>query len=417
MNEKTKQSCGLAVVFFIAFALRLAAILILPAQPWEQETIALNMLSGNGFTYAHLGGVVYSSYCEPLYPYLSAAVYALTAHNVFVLEVIQALFSAAACLVVFFCAKRIFSMPAAWIAALLVAVHPGLIVYTAKLHPLNLDVFFISLTLLALMRLAEDTGNKNLIIAGLVSGICMLTRPTIIVFVPLALAYIFSVNTRAFLKCVKYAVVFCFFFAAVFLPWGLRNYRVQGQFMLTRSNAPYVFWLGNNPHNFSGSALDIKGRDIYDLAPQEFRNQVEGLDELGQNRLFRKEALAYIRGDPMGFLARTLKKFYYFWWFSPQAGILYPKLWLGIYKIFYALALICGILGVLWAFKQGNRRRARESAVLAALLVISVSLFQSLFYVEVRHRWAIEPVFLIFSAGGLVYCLNWVFWRTRNENH
>ena len=161
MNEKTKQSCGLAAVFFIAFALRLAAILILPAQPWEQEIIALNMLSGKGFTYAHLGGVAYSSYCEPLYPYLSAAVYALTAHNVFILEVIQALFSAAVCLVVFFCAKRIFSMSAAWIAALLAAVHPGLIVYTAKLHPLNLDVFFISLTLLVLMELLDDAGYRN----------------------------------------------------------------------------------------------------------------------------------------------------------------------------------------------------------------------------------------------------------------
>ncbi len=172
-----------------------------------------------------------------------------------------------------------------------------------------------------------------------------------------------------------------------------------------------------NPHNFSGSALDKKGRDIYDLAPEDFKKKVESLDELGQNRLFGKEAFAYVRRHPTGFLARTLKKFYYFWWFSPQAGILYPKLWLGIYKIFYVLALICGILGIIRAFKQDNRRRAQGSAALAALLVISVSLFQSLFYVEVRHRWAIEPVFLIFAAGGLVYCFKRVFWRTRNENH
>lgn len=417
MTEKTNQAPGLMLIFFIAFSLRLAAILTLPAQPWEQEAVALNILSGKGFTFAHLGGVVYSSYCEPLYPYLSAAVYALAGHNQFILEIIQALFSAAVSLAVFFCARRIFSSAAAWIAALLVALHPGLVAYTVKLHPLNLDVFFISLTLLVLMRLAENLNYKNLIIAGLTGGICMLTRPTIIVFIPLALGYILYVNKPDFFKGMKYAAVFCLFFTAVFLPWSLRNYRVHRQFMLTRSNGPYVFWLGNNPYNFSGSALDIRGRDIYDTAPEDFRKRVEGQDEIGQNRLFRKEALAYTRYHPVGFLARTAKKFYYFWWFSPQAGILYPKRWLELYKIFYCLAFICGILGTIRAFGQNNRRRGQEAALLAAFLLITVSLFQSLFYVEVRHRWAVEPVFLIFAAGGLVYLLKNPFWRARNEDH
>ena len=36
------------------------------------------------------------------------------------------------------------------------------------------------------------------------------------------------------------------------------------------------------------------------------------------------------------------------------------------------------------------------------LMLLSISLAQSIFYVEGRHRWAVEPLILIFTAAGIL---------------
>jgi hypothetical protein len=36
------------------------------------------------------------------------------------------------------------------------------------------------------------------------------------------------------------------------------------------------------------------------------------------------------------------------------------------------------------------------------LFLASISVFQSLFYVDGRHRWGVEPVFLIIAAAGIL---------------
>lgn len=386
-------------IFIFALAIRIFVIYLLPPQSWEYDTIATSIIKGNGFAYHHFGGAIYRSYCEPLYPFICAVVYFFTHHSIFVLEVVQAVLSSLICLIVYFCAENIFGHRIAFLSGILVALQPGLIIYTVKLHPLILDSLLISLVLLSMIRLIDNFSRGKIIQAGLIGGLCVLSRPTVLAFFPLALIYIFMLKKTSFSKGILCAAIFFASCGTVFLPWTVRNYIAQKEFMLTRSNTPYVFWLGNNP-NFSGSAVDGEGSSLFEVSPPEFRKRVNSLDELGQNKEFLKDALNYIKKYPARFMQRVLKKNYYFWWFSPQAGLVYPKAWFLLYMIFYSVMLIFAIIGIFFASKQ-NRYKIKSALII--ILLFSVSSVQSLFYIETRHRWAVEPLLLIFSAAGIYY--------------
>lgn len=403
---KTIFSIEPLCIFFLAFTLRIIAVSILTIEKWEYETIANNILSGNGFTFPHFGNAIYRSYCEPLYPFITAAVYFLTHHNVFILAIVQAVFSSIIPVIIYFISKKIFQENIAIISGVLAAIHPGLIVYTTKLHPLIFDSLLISATLLSSIVFFNKLNLRNAITLGILSGICSLTRPTILAFLSIGLIYIFIVKKQKISRAVFYSAIILIFSAIIFMPWAARNYKVQGKFMLTRSNGPYVFWLGNNPH-FSGSSIDKNGVPIYKLAPKYFLEKLYKMDENGQNAEFLKNSFEYIKSYPFGFFERTLKKFYYFWWFAPPAGVFYPAGWFILYKLFYAFILILGLYGILGIYKE-NMFREKKEIILIFILLFSIAFIQSLFYIETRHRWAVEPVFLILTAKGIsqiVRCL------------
>jgi len=45
------------------------------------------------------------------------------------------------------------------------------------------------------------------------------------------------------------------------------------------------------------------------------------------------------------------------------------------------------------------------------LFLLGLSGLQSLYYVEGRHRWAVEPLWLVVAGGGAVWAIEW--WRRR----
>lgn len=405
-------------IFFFALVIHIFAAFLLPAQTWEYETIASNILQGRGFVYPHFGGVLYRSYCEPLYPFLCAAVYFFTHHSIFAMEFVQSVLYSLTAAVIYFCAKRIYGRKVALLAGILTAVHPGFIIYTVKLHPLVLDSLLISLTALLILRLYDDLTTGNLIMAGLVSGLCILSRPTILIFLPIGLITILRRRKIKFNKSIVYTAIFFIFASIVFLPWSIRNHFIQKEFMLTRSNTPFVFWLGNNP-DFSGSAADKTGKSIFELSPQEFQKKINNLDEIGQNREFLRESFNYIKRFPFQFIERIVKKFYYFWWFNPQSGLLYPITWFLLYRIFYFFIFIFAITSIFFTYIKGEFQE-KTKMMLIIMLLLSISLFQSLFYIETRHRWAIEPLFMIFVANGihgLFIRIQGLIVRRQNENH
>lgn len=366
---------------------------------WEYEQIAQHLLNGEGFIYGHMH-TVYRSYCEPLYPWLVAAVYALSHSQQAAMAVIQMVLSAMTAALIVPCAWWLsLKRGVALIAGSVVAVHPGLIVYTTKLHPLVLDALLLTVVVWSALWYAEHPSAGRTAAIGAAIGLCLLTRPTVGALLPLVVWWIWRSQAGGARVRAGRVLLLLLLVAAVASPWVVRNFVVHGRFMLTRSNTPYVFWLGNNPHA-TGAAMDAQGRDLLELGPPEFRSRIlESRDEMAQNRLFAEAAWAYVRERPLAFVQRTWQKWMAFWWFSPQAGQLYPQGWMTAYRWWWGVTGTLALWGVWSAMRlRDPSQRVRWWLLLGALVLIGM--VQSFFYVEGRHRLAIEPLVSCFVALG-----------------
>jgi len=392
------------LIFIVALILRLSWIFIsgsyVHPEVWEQEEIATNLLNGSGFMCMHLG-TVYHSLTQPLYPLFCAVVYFVTGHSYVILELLQAFISAFICIVIFNIASIIFGKYTAIISALLLAFHPGIIIYTAKLHPLIFDILFVSLVVLAFLKIRLNFSLRNRIYAGLVSGLCVLSRSTVSLFLPFAIAWLIYYGDYPKRKVITGGFLILFMAFLVVLPWQIRNYIIHKQFVFIQSTTEETLWLTNNP-NASGSNYLSDGRIALDAASPEFLEKLYSLDEMGQRKFFHEQAHDFIKANPLRYVLSFMKRFYYSWWFSPQSGIEYPGFYLLIYKFFYGSIVIFAILGIFSGISCGTAM-AKQGSYLLLSCLLSMSFAQSLFYVEGRHRWGVEPLLLIFTANGLFH--------------
>ena len=391
--------CALAVL------VRLGAFVALDRlhhpEYWETETVAMNLLQGKGFVYPFYG-TIYRSYIEPLYPVLCALIYGLTHHSTMALALVHTLLGTVLVWLVFVCGRLLVSESVALVAALLAALHPGLILYTTKFHPFVLDsVLFLSVFSMCLI-VATNVRWRCLVVLGLLTGLCLLSRPTIVACLPLMSWWVWTrspVLGRTRLLRVGVVLACAALLSGI---WVVRNYRIHQRFILTRSGTSLVFWLGNNPYRFTGSALDATGEPLINAIPEDLHRRLLALDELGQQDLLMVQAQRYVRDHPLAFLKRWGLKWWYFWWFSPQAGLLYPTRWFRVYQGFYAVILGFALVGT-WGYRRDQTVAPghRRGAWLLWGFCLSIALLQSLFYIEGRHRLAIEPVMLIFTSYGL----------------
>lgn len=188
-------------------------------------------------------------------------------------------------------------------------------------------------------------------------------------------------------------------------PWLVRNFVRHGVPIFMTITGEHL-WRGNNP-NATGSSLTRDGVALIETADTEFRKKLQGLDEIGQMRLFMEIGTRYIIEHPGRFAWNVMKRLFYFAWFSPTTGLLYPAFYLLVYRIYYGAMLLAAGLGI---FHLGHRLRGDDRAgwIVPAVLVgtwLSVGLIQSIFYVELRHRWGVEGLMLVMSGVGILHVL------------
>lgn len=74
------------------------------------------------------------------------------------------------------------------------------------------------------------------------------------------------------------------------------------------------------------------------------------------------------------------------------------QFWKGNAVAYYAAVALAAIAGLITVLRRPD---LRPDLALILILFASVATTHSLFFVEMRHRWAIEPIVLIFAAAGL----------------
>ena len=373
---------------------------LLDPETFEYDLMARSLVAGRGLVFWHLD-VVYHSFAPPLYPWLSAASYWLSG-SLIGLMILQVLAGSALAVVSAQIARRFDAGAIAPFAAgLLVALHPGLIIYNvAKAHPLTFDAFFFSLAVLQAFRLRERTTVRRAIEFGVIVGVGTLCRATLIIFLPLVAMWLVWVLRKDSLKLVVRAIVIAgLCTTAIVIPWTIRTSLLHHRFVFMLTTDAEDFWRGNNPNATGGSYFDVRELELDKLSPAELEDLKHQPNEIAQANWFTVRSHAFIREQPREFIRLTAVKFLHFWWIAPQTGLLYPRSWFFAYMMYYVLVLLLAMIGAWSIWRMGNL--GRQQLLLIAAFLLALSLLQSLYYVEGRHRWAVEPILIAISGVGV----------------
>ena len=408
MRKTIPRSLVLLITIGVAMRLVLVATGAAPER-FEYDDLARNLLSGRGYVYDQLGTAYHSFYAGLAYIVANTATDWLFPTHPSAMLVTQSLFAGALGVVVFQIARRFGSELFALTAVALVLCHPAFVYYdTHKLHPLGFDSLAMVAAVWALMRLREDGRPSAAAATGVLMGFAILQRGSMALFFVASLGWLAVVLARR-RGGWAIAAVYVAGMLLVLAPWAARNYAIHGMVML-ESMTPQQVWKGNATYS-NGSGYLPSGRSVYDAAPPRLVAEWQRRDETGQFRLFREESAAEVRKDPARAAGLVLKKFWYFWTFPPNSGQAYPARFFGLYLAYYALMVLTAATGVAAAFKQSAQR---PDVVLVVIYLASLSIVHALLFVEMRHRWAAEPLMLVFVPAGIQAIMARAGWRDAN---
>lgn len=391
----------MAGLFALALVPRLLLLALRPGalQFWEYETLAVNLANGNGYVIPRFGHDVLAFGDGNLYSFLAGVLYAIVGHRPLVLAAVQAVVASLAAPVLYVIAERPFGPHKAALGAALAALHPGLLAYTLKLHPLGLDVLLMALVVW--WTLQRQWSLPGRVLAGITLGLCLMARPTFFLAGLVAWLGRWRLH-RNQLPAVITAMTIAL---AVAAPWVGRNWLLLGQPLLVSTSFEDV-WKGNN-RLATGSSYVAPDTTVFDVAPARLVERLWNTDEVGANALFAEETLDFVQQRPAQFLSLVVRKFYYFWWLPAEAGVLYPSGWLSAYQVYTLAVYVFAVVGTIGILRSGTSRE-RELLMTVGSIGLTLSLVHALAYVEGRHRWGLEPLVLLIAARGMVSVTEWL---------
>ena len=371
---------------------------------FETEALIRNWFEGRGYTY-HFLGTEYRSFHSALpYDLLYAGVYGLSGGHPGANLVVQWVFAALLCVVVWHIGMRLGPPPLAGLAAWLAATHPGLLAYDAtRLVQFSFDATLMAAVLLAFVRWAEQPSFGRAGCAGLLSGLVMYERGTAGLFFPVALLWVRGLAHLSWSRWIRQVGLYGVVAVLLLSPWMVRNALVHGRFVPLMTTTWMALWEGNN-EAATGTEFTADGRPIKWVHSPELQARLAGKGELEQMEAFHDAALTFIRTQPRRAAELYVRKLGFFWWRSPHTGLWYPGTWVAAYQAWYLALVGCAVIGVVALARGGPGPWAVARLVLWLGLTFSVG--QALFYIGGRHRWTIEPLLGLLSAAGA-----WWAWR------
>jgi 4-amino-4-deoxy-L-arabinose transferase-like glycosyltransferase len=283
-------------------------------------------------------------------------------------------------------------------SGLIVALWPTLIFFTTVIAS---ELIFSALLLCALVLHAEishrsDTLPLHLFVPlGIVIGLASLVRP-VAMLMPLVLAVPLFVASRSLAKVIIFVMVTGLVTLLVLAPWGYRNERAFGSFILGSSSAGANLWMGN--------LADSGGTYMEPATPVPGDNEVQHSERHG------KAAMRHIVEHPIAFVGRTMLKAVRLYaletigvhWNAEALARLAPRspgplkmlsqaYWMAVLAAFMAAVFICfRKQGVLFALHPALMTLAYFTAVYAVIVISD------------RYHVPTNPVMAIIAALPIV---------------
>lgn len=215
-----------------------------------------------------------------------------------------------------------FDRASSLVCGVLASFYPGaittsvLVLSEAPFMPLMMLI----LTALCLAIRRPEQASRWSAIAGLLSGLAILIRPSWLLFMPFYYLCRFLI-TKEKAREFKLAVIAGASIAAVMTPWWLRNYQVTGQFVLTTLQVGPSLYDGLSPEATGGSdsgmlfsgefASKLRASDAADPGPKDNF-------EYRLNKKLASAATEWAIENPGTAILLGFRKFYRTWWPLPS---------------------------------------------------------------------------------------------------
>lgn len=389
----------LVIILFIALVLSLAYSFYYRIRPavdaQAYDTIAVNLIDGFGFKEDSAKSFEFDAAiirAGPGYEFFLAGLYRVLGHHYEIVWIFQALLHALSALLLFLICLKLFGQQGHAVgiaAAALFGLHPDLIEISAMLMTETLYLFLIIVTLYFFVEIFQEPSSRLLsAVLGLSTGIAILTRPPVGLFIPAILFFYY----RA--RLYQSASWFLLMLGAVLAPWTVRNYIIFHQFIPTTLIGAYNLWIGN-------TLLASGGQISGGFNPVTTFTESHGF--LGLKHEASRQLLLFIGMYPLVFIKlcfiRAIRFFSLirpmgFWFY--QSGIR-QLIFVACSGISIAMLFVSGFSGMVLGIKQ--RRPILYYFFIFALispLVLLPTVVQS------RYRFQIYPFLAIFGGYFIV---------------
>jgi len=275
-----------------AFLIRAIAALWLAREPiWDGHYYhfgAQRIAQGQGYSEDALvqGVTVWKPWAHyPVgYSGFLGGIYRIFGSGLEIAPLANALLGALTVVLSFRIARTFLSTRRSYVAGILVALHPGLVAYTAAVMTEGLASFLLLLAAWLLIRSRGSLGGAAL--HGVSLGLATLVRPTSLFILPLVFLVNFQSKKLAFARL----IVSCVLALLVIAPWTIRNcVRMDGCTLVST----------NGGWNLAIGALTEDGR-FRTLRPRDGCEVVTG--QVQQDRCWANVGLATIMKSPLHWL-------------------------------------------------------------------------------------------------------------------
>ncbi|HVP07839.1 MAG TPA: glycosyltransferase family 39 protein, partial [Candidatus Acidoferrum sp.] len=311
-----KSHRALLLILLIACALRIGYLLYYHGlSEWNQLTVD-NLYHHNwaiSIAHGHIfGGTTY--FRAPFYVYCLGLLYAVFGTSLWVGRLFGLAIGVASVAMTYFLGKRVFTLRVGLVAALLQAFCPILIYFESELLLDPLFTLLVQITLYQIITWRESQRPRELLVAGVLSGLAAITRPTILVIIPLVIVLVI-LQSRVLRYVLRQSALYICGALIIIGPIFIRNLIVAGDPVLIASQGGINWYIGNNASADGISAtlpeplgFNWRIKDITYVAEKERGRELRPGEV---SAFWTAKADDWILSHPGDFLSLTFKKLYY----------------------------------------------------------------------------------------------------------
>ncbi len=394
------RSRYLILLFAVALTVRIAFNLSVVGVAPDPNIIDTDGYSKVAWNLATAGEYAYevgqpTSYVSPLFPIMMAGVFVIAGFNLLVIRLALSVIGALTCIVVYSLGREISGEATGRLAGWLAVFYPFLFFYNAFILSETIFLFLLSLFTLLVFRIQRVPRQRTIFLAGLILGMCGLTRPVLFPFLALVAVWALWFWRDQWRRGLSIALAIVAVSVTVVSPWMARNYRLWGRFVPGTTVTGIALIGGNNLAIFDDPARVgewIRARDF--LPPKQYE-QLMRMSESDRDRWATLEAVAFMRHHMWDEMPRaTLYKLGRFWILPPVVERT------GRLRILWALFYL-PVLGLATGGMIATRHLRRD-LLMVYLQFIYFTAVTAVFYGSFRMRAPLEPYLVVFAAVGLL---------------